>query len=528
VIAALLCTAPNVRAAESPASNTPASTTPASKTAASNTSASSAALVARGEYVALAADCMSCHTAPGGQSFAGGVPLKSTYGILYGPNITPDVQTGIGTWNKSDFEKALRLGIRNDGSYIYPAMPYDAYTKMTAADLDALWAYLRSVPAVKNTPPKNTLAFPLSIRRGVGLWQSLYFKPGEFVPTAGKNADWNRGAYLVEALAHCSECHTPRNLAQGLEGQHLLAGAQIEGWYAPDISNDSSSKINGWNTQQLARFLKSGVTPNNVKAIGPMQEAVHDSLRYLSDADLRAMALYLKNQPTRPTEVSASSVKFAGDRLASGKRVYEDACSSCHQPNGKGRPGSVPALAANDSVTAAEPFNVIMALLEGFPAQDTWGAMGSFANSLSDEQISDVTNYVRTAWGNNAAPNATPWSVSTWRRSAGTPKDESHALLCPTLATEVMRPALDDTPDSLRQAASSRTQLSKLVHDYKASRPDASSAQVVEALSTAYCRTLAGDRISEARMSAQIADFAQRVATALDDKKSTSQGAGAT
>jgi mono/diheme cytochrome c family protein len=475
-------------------------------------------LVPRGKYIALAADCNSCHTVPGGKPFAGGNPLKSAFGTIYGANITPDATTGIGSWTKADFDRALRRGVRKDGAYLYPAMPYSNYTKMTAADMDALWAYIRSVPAVENTVPKDTLPFPLDIRSGMAVWQSLYFKPGVFTPVASNTAIWNRGAYLVLALGHCNQCHTPRNVAQGLEAQHQLTGAQIEGWYAPDISNDPLSKISGWNTAELAHFLKSGTGPDNVKTFGPMQEVVHDSLRYLTDSDLHAMAVYIKDQQIDVAPQKPSPVKFA--RVAAGKRVYEDNCSSCHQSNGKGLAASVPALAGNEAVTAGEPYNVIMAVLEGFAPQGSWGAMGSFANTLSDDQIADVANYVRTAWGNAGTPNATPWAVGNWRKNADTPKDESHALLCPNLQKNVIQPALDAGFDTLKQASADRGKMSRLVGDYRSAVPKASSADVIEALSTGYCRAIAEDNISEGRMSAQIAEFAQNVAVALSNSQS--------
>ena len=408
--------------------------------------------------------------------------------------------------------------LRKDGAYLYPAMPYGNYTQMTAADMDALWAYMRSVPAVQNTVPKNTLPFPLNIRSGIAVWQGLYFKPGLFTPVASNDAVWNRGAYLVLALGHCNQCHTPRNIAQGLETQHQLTGAQIEGWYAPDISNDPLSKISGWNIAELAQFLKTGTDPNNVKTFGPMQEVVHDSLRYLTDSDLRAIAVYLKDQQRDVAPQKPSPVKFA--RIGSGKRVYEDNCSSCHQSNGKGLVSTVPALAGNEAITAAEPYNVIMAVLEGFAPQGSWGAMGSFANTLSDDQIADVANYVRTAWGNAGTPNATPWAVANWRTRADTPKDQAHALLCPNLAKNVIQPALDAGADTLKQASADRGKMSKLVRDYHSAMPKASSADVIEALSTAYCRAIAEEPISEERMSAQIADFAQHVAIALSASRS--------
>lgn len=482
--------------------------------------AASQALVARGKYVATEADCMSCHSAPGGQPYAGGYPLKSPFGIIYGPNITPDAETGIGSWSKADFEKALRLGVGKDGSYLYPAMPYENYTKMSAADLDSLWAYLQTLRPVHNIPPKNTLPFPLNVRPGLAVWQSLYFKPGPFRPEAGKDAEWNRGAYLVEVMGHCSQCHTPRNIAQAMETQHGLAGADIEGWYAPDISNDAESRISRWTTEQLAHFLKSGTMPHNAPAVGPMSEAVHDSLRYLKDADLQAIAVFLKDQPANVPE-TPNKATWAGNRRDAGKLVYDNNCSGCHQSNGKGIPGSVPALASDGSVTAAEPYNVIMALLEGFAPRGNWGAMGSFANVLSDDQIADVTNYVRTAWGNESIPNATPWGVATWRKTADAPKDESRQLLCPNLASDVIRPALDEGPAAIKRAASDSATLSKMIGDYRSARPQTSSAQVVEALSTAYCRAVASDGLSAAHMSAEIADFAQQVATSLNTAKTS-------
>jgi mono/diheme cytochrome c family protein len=466
-----------------------------------------------GEYVARAADCMSCHTASPDKPFAGGNPLKSAYGIIYGTNITADRETGIGNWTKEDFVRALRQGIRKDGAYLYPAMPYTSYTKMSPRDLDALWEYIHSLPPISNSVPKNTLPFPLSVRSGMAVWQSLYFKPGLFEPIAGKAARWNRGAYLVQALGHCNDCHTPRNIAQGPEAEHQLSGAQIEGWYAPDISSDSVSKLLAWNTGQLAKFLKTGVAPDNAKAVGPMQEVIHDSLQYLSDSDLQAMAAYLKDQS--PDVQPVTPTKSSLPRLGEGKLLYQDHCSSCHQNNGKGISGTVPALAGNDAVTGGEPYNVIMAMLEGFAPQGNWGAMASFAETLNDDQISAIANYVRTAWGNAAAVNATPWSVGNWRKNVSSSASDSRAMLCPTLAQDVIQPALKASPDSLQQAARERGKLRILVAGYQSARPNSSKAQVIEALSTAYCRVLSNEHQSEARMSAQIADFAQQVAEVL-------------
>jgi len=479
--------------------------------------AAPAATNSAGEYVARAADCVSCHTGSPGKPFAGGYPVKSPFGIIYGPNITSDRETGIGAWTQADFERALRRGVRKDGAYLYPAMPYGSYTKMSEADMAALWRYIHGLPPVRNQVPRNTLPFPFTVRSGLALWQSLYFKPGPFVTTPAKSEVWNRGAYLVEALGHCADCHTPRNVAQGLEEKYPLGGAQIQGWYAPDISGDALSNVSRWSTDQLTVFFKSGVAPNNAKAVGPMADVVHDSLRFLSAGDLKAMAAYLKDQPVNDNVEKPAKASLP--RLTQGKLVYEDNCSSCHQSNGKGITGTVPALAGNGAVTALQPYDVIMAVLEGFPAQGSWGAMGSFAETLSDDQISDVTNYVRTAWNNDARPNATPWSVGNWRKNATATAGTAKAMLCPDLSQDVLGPALRAGSASLKQAALDPSRMPALIASYRSARPRSSKAEIVEGLSTAYCRVLASEPISQARMSLQLADFAQSAASNLARRK---------
>ena len=227
--------------------------------------------------------------------------------------------------------------------------------------------------------------------------------------------------------------------------------------------------------------------------------------------------MYLKDQP-RTDPVAAHKPKWAGERRDAGQRIYQNNCVSCHQTNGKGIAGSVPALAGDGAVTAKQPDNVVMALLEGFKPQGTWGAMGSFANTLTDEEIADVTNYVRTAWGNDALPNATPWAVGSSRKTANAPNNEAHALLCPSLATDVLRPALKETAATLKQAASSPEKMTALVGNYRAARPGSSPAEVVEALSTAYCRSLSQESMSEATLSEQLSDFAQQAASAVSKR----------
>jgi mono/diheme cytochrome c family protein len=373
---------------------------------------------------------------------------------------------------------------------------------------------MRSLPPVVHTVHKNTFRFPFNIRSGLIAWQSLYFKPGRFQPVAAKDATWNRGDYLVNALGHCDQCHTPRNIAQGSETKYQLTGAQIEGWYAPDISSDPLSELKNYTVDGLAKFLKTGQTANNTKTFGPMQEVVHKSLSYLTEDDLNAMAVYLKDQ----SEVRSQTVAHASvspEQMQAGKSLYEDNCSSCHQSDGKGTPGQVPALAGNTAVTAPEPYNVIMAMLQGFAPQGSWGAMGSFAQ-LTNEQIADIANYVRVAWGNNGDPNATLWAVGNWRANAETPPGgQPPALICASLSPKVLNPALKEGPAALREAAVSRAKLRQVVNDYKTAVPSSNVAQTIEALSVAYCRAIVSDKVSRAQSGAKVANFSQQVAIAL-------------
>ena len=273
--------------------------------------------------------------------------------------------------------------------------------------------------------------------------------------------------------------------------------------------------MSAWNTGELVTFLKTGRMPGNVKAFGPMQEVIHDSLRYLSSRDLTSMAVYLKSQ-SAVTAHSPTRVIMSTERLAAAKVLYQENCASCHQQDGRGTAGAVPALAGNSAVTSREPYNVIMAMLYGFYRQGGWAAMGSFANALSDDQISDIANYVRTAWGNAGIPNATPWMVANWREKERESPAAAHpALACPVLAQDVLDPALHAGPDALKRAAADRGALDRLVADYMAARPKASSAQIIEALSTAYCRAIASPGVPQARFDANIADFSQKVAVVL-------------
>ncbi|HEV7985206.1 MAG TPA: cytochrome c [Steroidobacteraceae bacterium] len=465
-------------------------------------------MIRRGEYVARAAGCVSCHTEPGGKAFAGGGALKTPFGTVYAPNITPD-KSGIGGWEAQDFERAVRLGVRKDGALLYPAMPYASYAHMSRDDLYALWSYLRLVPAVTHSTPKNSLSFPFDNRAGLGVWQSLYYKPGAFSTQPAKGEAWNRGHYLVEALGHCDTCHTSRNIAQSADPPHRLTDAQLEDWYAPDMARDPLTSIASAKIDDVARLLRTN---------GPMHSAVHDSLGHLTDADMLAMATYLKDAPKGAAPERVKDVTTTSDEnLKEGKAQFERSCAGCHGNSGQGRKGVRP-LAGATALSARSPHYVIVVLLEGLNARGARGAMDSFAKSLDDQQIADVTNFVRTAWGNRGAPNATPWTVGSWRQlaqpAAGGRIGE---LACPSLDESVLQPALAEGP-KLRHATHDRAELESLVSRYTRARPQSSSVQVIEALSAVYCRIIAPDNGSAAQSAAELADFSLQAAVVMTER----------
>ena len=372
--------------------------------------------VQRGEYLARAGDCISCHTAPGGAPYAGGYRLETPFGALLAPNITPDPATGIGNWSDDDFYRALHAGINRRGKDMYPAMPYDFYTRVTREDSDAIYAYLRTVAPVGNAVDVNQLRFPFNVRMSMAVWRELYFTEGTFKPDPGKSPAWNRGAYLVEGLGHCSACHSPRNALGGIEKDKAFTGATVDGWFALNLSSNLHTGLGTWTAQDIATYLKTGAVTGRTTALGPMALVVKNSTSQMTDADLLAMATYLKDIPATS---SLRQGKPAPDpsRVA-GATLYLDHCSGCHQSGGRGLPGVFPPLAGNGAVIAPDPADVLKVVLQGIPAQGKYVPMPSFAMQLSDAQIADLANYVRTSWGNSAAANATPAMVAGLRGKA--------------------------------------------------------------------------------------------------------------
>jgi mono/diheme cytochrome c family protein len=453
------------------------------------------ALVPRGEYLARAADCMPCHTGDKAKPFAGGLPLHTPFGIIYSVNITSDPKTGIGKWTFADFKNALHNGIRADGAYLYPAMPFDAYTLIEEHDLEALWAYIRRLPPIERPNTPNGLSFPFDIRTGMLAWRELFFSPRYFTPTANKSPQWNRGAYLAEALGHCSDCHSPRNIMGAIKGKAQYTGTEIDGFYAPDIASAALAKT--WNKGDLAQFLKTGSAPQRMSVFGPMAEVVHDSLAYLTPSDLADLVTWLLDSPPPPDAPAPqrfSALPPAVHHRAA--RLYIGNCAPCHQDHGTGIPGAVPPLRDNPAVIAAQPYNVLMVVLGGLPPSGNYSAMPSFAGRLSDQDAADLVNYVRSSWGNRGAPNATPDMVATWRGIARVPEygtQPAAAFNCPRVggAPGGGGPDPQIVNDLAAMIQGGDRRVDDLAALYRKQSPGAGPTEVTDALVAAYCPTIA-------------------------------------
>jgi len=371
--------------------------------------------IERGRYLARLGNCMGCHTEPGGTPYAGGRALATPFGTFYGPNLTPDPEHGLGRWSADDFWRALHQGKAPDGSLLYPAFPYPSYRNVSREDADALFAYLRSLPAVARANRRHELGFPYDQRWLVAVWRAFYFRPGSpEAPTQGQSEEWLRGRYLVEGLAHCAECHTPRNRLGAMALNAGLAGSLIGGqsWYAPPLTGDRTTGLGEWTRQDIVDLLKTGISRRS-HAAGPMAEAVYQGFQYADDADLNAMAAYLKSLPAVGTDTAAVAAAAAPTVMQIGGKLYEQHCAQCHGADGRGRVPAWPPLVGNLSVVAASPDNAIHMVLSGGFAPSTAGnpqphGMPPFAQSMGDQDVAAVVSYIRQSWGNQASSVSLP------------------------------------------------------------------------------------------------------------------------
>lgn len=391
---------------------------------AATTPPASATEVQRGHYLAIAGDCEACHTAPGGQPFAGGLPVETPIGPIFSTNITPSKSDGIGEYTLQQFSNAVRKGVDDDGAHLYPAMPYTSYAQLNDADVRALYAYfMHGVQPVNSRPPETHLPFPFSLRFSMAFWNLMFLDKKPFTPDPAKSAQWNRGAYLARGLTHCSTCHTPRNLLMAEEPSRELAGASLGTWFAPNITPDADSGIDNWTTQEIVEYLKTGSAPGKGQAAGPMAEAVNDSFQYMTTSDLTAIAVYLKSVPaqrnpkdTRPADaqgkpyadfasIRGKPLPAAPDEMT-GPQLYDAYCSSCHEDRGQGSfDGGLPSLFHNSATGRRNTDNLVMAILDGTAGKAGGFSvqMPAFAQELSNRQIATLGNYLTQHFGNPEA-----------------------------------------------------------------------------------------------------------------------------
>ena len=371
-----------------------------------------ASLIERGEYLARAADCMVCHTSQGGKQYAGGLGFKLPFGTLYSTNITADKDTGIGNYSDQDFLNAVQRGIRKDGARLYPAMPYTSYTYMTDADVLAIKAYLLSLPAVRSQNQNNTLQFPFNQRWSMIFWSAAFNPDKRFAPNTEKSAEWNRGAYIAEALAHCGDCHTPRNLAFALDNRRKFAGAVAAGWRAYDITSDKGTGIGSWTDEEVFSYLAKGHAAGRGTASGPMGEAVDHSFSQMDPADIKALVTYLRSIPAiassepatiaPPAPASPKEGGAVADTL--GGKVFAQACASCHSWTGVSAISPFATISGSRAVNDPSATNVAQIVISGTRRFAPGGiSMPAFGGIYTDTEIAAVANYVTGRFGSAAS-----------------------------------------------------------------------------------------------------------------------------
>jgi mono/diheme cytochrome c family protein len=385
-----------------------------------------ASLIKKGEYLAKAADCLVCHTAKGGEAYAGGFAFVLPFGTLYSTNITPDKATGIGNYTDAQFLAAVHRGVREDGANLYPAMPFTSYTYMTDADALAIKAYLFSLAPINLPNKPNALVFPFNQRWAMGVWSALFNANERFKPDTERSAEWNRGAYVAEALAHCGECHTPRNLAFALNDRKKFGGALTAGWRAYNISSNKQSGVGAWHDEELIAYLARGHAAGHGSAAGPMGEAVDESFSQLAPEDVHAIVAYLRSVPSSvssdlPATLAPAAPDSHKEGLATaewrGKQVYEGACVSCHGWSGNSDISEYATLTGARAVNDPHATNVAQIVLAGMKRSSPAGVteMPGFGAAYSDSDIAAVANYVTTRFGSSAS-NLTAAEVAKMRR----------------------------------------------------------------------------------------------------------------
>ena len=368
------------------------------------------ALIARGAYLAKIGNCAACHTVRGGAEMAGGLGIGTPFGTIHASNLTPDKETGIGSWSSDEFWRAMHHGRSKNGRLLYPAFPYPNYTLVTRADADALFAWLRSLPPARQANRPHDLRFPYNLQASLAVWRALYFRAGTHEDEPGPSAEWNRGRYLVRGLGHCVACHSSRNALGAITGDIELGGGLIpmQNWYAPSLASGAEAGVAHWRTEDVVALLRTGLAPQGT-VLGPMAEVVYRNTQYLDDGDARAMAVYLQSLPQVAAPGTDAPPPADAAVMQLGAKLYDQHCAACHGDQGQGASRIYPALAGNRAVTHPVANNLVKVVAHGGFAPATSGnprpfGMPPFAQVLKDEEIAAVVTYIRQSWGNRAAP----------------------------------------------------------------------------------------------------------------------------
>jgi mono/diheme cytochrome c family protein len=480
--------------------------------------------VGHGEYLVHASDCMPCHSGLDQPAFSGGLPLNTPFGLMVSPNITPDKTTGIGLWSDEQFFRVIHDGVAPGGKFIYPTMSFTSYTKLTRQDVLDIKAYLFSLKPVVAQRDVNQLTFPFNIRLSLLGWRIMFFQAGSYRNDPAQSAVWNRGAYLVQGPGHCGECHSPRNALGAMLLGRSLAGGIVDNYYAPNISADPAAGIGARTVDQIKQFLRTGAEPHLGVAFGPMAEVVRYSLRYMTDADLTAIATYLVGAERRPETATPIPIKPA--ELASGEALYAANCAQCHRPDGSGVPHAIPNLAGNAAVMASLPNSVIAPMINGLEGGGSYGAMPSFAGALSNGEMAAIANYARTAWGNAGSANATPALVASLRSIAGPDvtgaggTNAARARNCPKVGPSLIAGTLAtaDEADLLASATDGdlMNRMTSVIQQLRTDNPDAGVTEIANAMYAAYCPAVANNpQLSGGEKADHLAQFNLRVGQIL-------------
>ena len=432
--------------------------------------------------------------------------MPTPFGDISTPNITPDKTTGIGDWSDDDFYRAMHDGIGRHKEYLYPVFPFPWFTKITRDDVLAIKAYLFSLPGENAPRQPLKLAFPFSIREGLLAWRTAFFKPGTFAADPQSSDQVNRGAYLVEGLGHCGECHNRHAIFGASDWSGKLEGGEIEGWFAPNLTAAGNDSVAAWSSEQLVTFLKTGAAPGKGVALGPMRETIDNSLHFLTDDDLGAIAAYVK---TATANQSAKAVpELAQTATRAGGEIYLSSCAFCHGPEGKGVAGVIPSLAGNPAVAAQGPENVIRVVLGGLEAAHGLAPMPAVGVSMADADIAAVVNYVRTSWGNAAPANAQSGTVADLRSKTKTLLAGNLPDGCPTIPNPQLSNAIGPLRDKLKDAdlANMLPLIDLILPTIKKS--GVSPDDIVNGLTAAYCPVVAADKeISSAARASLLGNF---------------------